>query len=185
MTCPAGKVAITFDAHSDSHPSLPMLSLTHCAMSMDEAIPEHTMSKLHERALVDLSSFDSSVSPDHIHVVRRMASAPASLSDDGLGDVLRRNMARSCAPGYEVNDAHQMQSFACYYHGPYIEDDGTKRSVRLRREGRLHSCDGTDAQRRATEEDVRRVGHYKMGGHERGVVLDKVYCDIMTTPTSN
>lgn len=173
-TCPVGEHAVTFRGTLKSNPHLPPIDMVHC--SADDRVTADDMRQVRERMVAKYA--DSGVTADMISVSRQS-------TDPSMHAVLSRNMSRSCAPSFDVSDANQVQSFTCYYHGPYVEDDGTTRSVRLRREGRLASCDATEAQRRQTEDDVRMLGHYRMGGDERGIEVDRVYCDIMTMPTTN
>lgn len=100
-----------------------------------------------------------------------------------LQQVLRKKMARSCAPSYDVSDASLLNKFTCHYKGPYIDDDGRNTTTRMQRSGRLMSCDASEEDRRKTLDDMINICHYSLGGSERNIDRSEIFVDVLTTGT--
>ena len=99
--------------------------------------------------------------------------------------VVKRNMASSCAPNWDVSDATQLQAYRCHYRGPIVDEHGHERHVRLDRlTGRLATCDATEEDRNKTHEDIINIVHRRLGGDAHKVDRSHITCDVFTSPLS-
>ena len=181
MSCPVGKTAVMYTGTHMSNPDIKPISFTHC---VDPSVPlsDAVLDDMRDRVADEMAVAVPDVIGADIEIsLSTTMPDPVSMTD--FHKALQHNMSRSCGPAFDASEAGQLQVFNCYYHGPYKSEDGAMRSVRLKRSGRLMSCDSSREDSERTGEDVRHIAHHKMGGDERGVDLNKIYCDIMTQPT--
>ena len=187
--CPAGAMRCTYVGRHAYNDAIPEQRLELCLAPGETTPSAATRAAMRDRLADIMSGADRNVIGSDVQVtsVQCLPSAPrgddaADARSDALDTVLRRKMSRSCGPTFDVSDAVQLQTFDCQYRGPYKDDDGVIRMASLARSGRLHSCDRSEHDVRATADDIRDVVAYKLGGSERAIDKTQITCNIMSMP---
>ncbi len=96
---------------------------------------------------------------------------------------LKRGMARSCHPMYNVNDAEIKNDFTCWYTGLITDEKGRKGTHPYKSiSGSLFSCDmGLEI----TDElmhDIKLSAYLQAGGETSQLNMEDFACSVMSVP---
>ena len=96
---------------------------------------------------------------------------------------LKRGMARSCYPMYNVNDAEIKNDFTCWYTGEITDEQGRKGTHPFKSvSGSIFSCDmGLDI----TDElmnDIKMSAYMQANGDSAKLNMEDFACSVMSVP---
>tara|TARA_B100000787_G_scaffold130438_1_gene99350 strand:+ start:411 stop:980 length:570 start_codon:yes stop_codon:yes gene_type:complete len=148
--------------------------------------PQEVMTNIKIQSFRDLNPSESTtnMNPDNFkcEVVATPVQTHSKIERERMAG-LKRGMARSCHPMYNVNDAEIKNDFTCWYNGLITDEQGRKGTHPFKSvSGSLFSCDmGLDI----TDElmaDIKMSAYMQAHGDTAGLNVADFACSVMSVP---